>query len=157
MDLSKLIVKVKNKQPKRLGRGVGSGTGKTSGRGNKGSGQRKGKKNPYLGHNGGNVPFFRKIPKRGFHSPQSVNYQIVNLKDIEARLKNVAEVNPVVLKDAGLIKDENGLVKILADIKGEISFRAVFKANKFSTQAKTLIENSGGKIEYLVRKEKQSA
>ena len=70
-------LKVKNKKSKRVGRGPGSGRGMTSGRGDKGAGQRSGKTLPYAGFNGGNVPYFRKIPKRGFTSCNRKEYQIV--------------------------------------------------------------------------------
>lgn len=146
MDLSKLKVKVKNKAPKRLGRGVGSGKGKTSGRGHKGSGQRKGKKTPYLGFKGGNFPLYRRIPKRGFNSPKKKEYQIVNLKDIEKKIKDVGEVNPKVLKEVNLIKNEKKLVKILGSFKGNFPLKAVFKADKFTSGAKQIIEKAGGQI-----------
>lgn len=151
MDLAKIIIKNKNKKPKRLGRGTGSGTGKTAGRGNKGAGQRSGKKLPYIGFSGGNIPYLRKIPKRGFHSPVRKEFQIVNLKDINKRLKNENEVNPQNLKSANLVKDENKPIKILADIKENLSIKATFKADKFSLRAKKLIEDSGGKTECLKR------
>ncbi len=151
MELFTLRPKVRNKKPKRLGRGPGSGWGKTSGRGHKGAGQRKGKKLPYVGFRGGNLPYSRVIPKRGFKSPRKKEYQLVNLRSIESKIKTVAEVNPQVLKELNLIKDAKKPVKILGDIKEKLSKKLTFKADRFSAKAKSLIEDSGGKIECLDR------
>ncbi len=145
-------MKNKNKKSKRVGRGVGSGLGKTSGRGHKGSGQRKGKKTPYAGLRGGSLPYFRLIPKRGFNSPRETEFQLVNLGELKERVKEPCEINPKFLKEINLIKDENKPVKILAKIKGDFSFKATFKVDKFSAHAKELIESAGGKIETLERK-----
>lgn len=151
MELSDLRPKVKNKTPKRLGRGSGSGWGKTAGRGNKGAGQRKGKKLPYEGFRGGNLPLMRLIPKRGFTPPKKHNYQIVNLKDIQKNIDDVAEITPAILKQLKLIKDENKPVKILATLTGAFSCKIAVKADRFSQKAKELIENAGGKAECLKR------
>ncbi|MBP7089152.1 MAG: 50S ribosomal protein L15 [Candidatus Omnitrophica bacterium] len=151
MNLSNLRPKQKRKTTKRLGRGPGSGWGKTAGRGHKGAGQRSGKKLPYLGFRGGNLPLARKIPKRGFTSHQKINYQIVNLGSIQDKIKKESEINPTILKQLNLIKNENNLVKILADIKGPFSCKLVVKADKFSAKAKELIEKAGGIAECLSR------
>ncbi len=151
MDLSKIKTKAKRKTPKRLGRGSGSGWGKTSGRGNKGAGQRSGGVWPYVGFNGGNIPYARKMPKRGFNPYQKSNVQIVNLKDIQEKIKNIKDIDPKILEEANLIKDANLPVKILADIKGKLTIKANFKADKFSGTAKKIIEESGGKAECLKR------
>jgi len=152
MDLSTIAVKNKNKKSKRVGRGTGSGRGKTSGRGNKGAGQRSGKTLPYAGFCGGNIPYFRKIPKRGFTAPRKNVYQIVNLSDIVKKMKKSAtEVTSKALYEAGLIEDENARVKILAKGAEKFSLKATFKADKFSEKAKEIIENAGGKIECLKR------
>ena len=82
------LKKVKTKKVKRVGRGPGSGHGKTSCRGHKGTGQRKGRMY-YVGFLGGNVPYLRKIPKRGFNPPRRREYQIVNLKDIVKKLNQL--------------------------------------------------------------------
>ena len=144
-------LRVKNKKSKRVGRGPGSGKGMRSGRGDKGAGQRSGKTLPYAGFNGGNVPYFRKIPKRGFTPPKRAKYQIVNLKDIAERLKDGAEVTPASLKAKNLIKDDKKLVKILADGGDKFSLKATIKANKFSAKAKELIEKAGGTAECLAQ------
>lgn len=145
MDISKIKVKDKTKTSKRLGRGSGSGWGGTSGRGNKGAGQRSGKKLPYVGFNGGNIPFFRKIPKRGFNPINKKDYQIVNLQDILGKIEGEKEIDPQILKRLNLIKNDKKPVKILGNIKGDLSLKAVFKADKFSIRAKELIEQAGGK------------
>lgn len=149
MNTSNLRSSVKAKSSKRVGRGTGSGRGKTSGRGHKGAGQRKGRIH-YIGHIGGNVPYFRKIPKRGFRSPNIKKYQIVNLADIAMRLKDKKEITPKELKDVNLIKDIDKRVKILARIEGEFSLKSILKAHKFSKSAKELIEKAGGKAECLM-------
>ena len=151
MQITNIKVRVKNKKPKRKGRGTGSGLGKTSGRGHKGAGKRAGKKLPYAGFRGGNVPYFRKIPKRGFTSPNATIYQIVNLADIQERLKDSKDINPKILQEANLIKDENKPVKILANIKEEFKVKALFKIDKFSSKARELIEAAGGTAECLKR------
>lgn len=151
MQITNIKVRVKNKKPKRKGRGTGSGLGKTAGRGHKGAGQRAGKKLPYAGFRGGNVPYFRKIPKRGFTSPNATIYQIVNLTDIQTRLQGAKEIDPKILKEANLIKDENKPVKILANIKEDLKIKSSFRVDKFSSKARELIEAAGGKAECLKR------
>ena len=146
MELKDLRPTVKKKSPKRAGRGPGSGLGKTSGRGHKGAGQRSGKKLPYVGFAGGNIPYIRRIPKRGFTHKKDFEYQIVNLKDINNRLRDLKEIRPINLKEVNLIKDENKPVKILAKLDNkEFNLNASIYAHKFSKKAKELIEKSGGR------------
>jgi len=147
MDLSKIAHRVRNKRVKRLGRGVGSGRGKRSGRGDKGAGSRKGKKLPYIGFNGGNIPLARKLPKRGFTSPATKEFQIVNLDDINKRLKEASEVTPEALKKVNLIKDTDALIKVLGKCEGTFGLKVVVKADAFSKSAKLAIETAGGKVE----------
>lgn len=151
MDLSILKTRSESKNPKRLGRGIGSGLGKTSGRGHKGAGQRKGKKLPYAGFRGGNLPLARVLPKRGFTPYRRRKYQIVNLGDILKRIKGSSEINPEVLKKFNLIKDTKKPVKILAYLREDFSSKAIFKADKFSSKARELIEKAGGSLECLSR------
>jgi len=152
MDLSNIRkIGKKNKKPKRLGRGTGSGSGKTSGRGHKGAGQRSGKKLPYAGFRGGNLPLFRTLPKRGFTPPRKVKYQIVSLGDIQNSHKGSEEINPQILKKLKLIRNDKKLVKVLANIDGELSKKLVVKVDKFSAKVKELIEAAGGMIECLGR------
>ena len=131
---------VKNK--KRIGRGHGSGLGKTSGRGHKGSGQRSGnKKRPWF--EGGQMPLARRLPRRGFNNIFKEKYQIVNICDIE-KIKNVSKVDPVLLNEKGLIRSALKPVKILG--KGEIDKKISVIASSFSETAKNKIENAGGSV-----------
>lgn len=150
MELYNIGAKVKNKKGKRLGRGAGSGKGKTSGRGHKGAGQRSGKKLPYAGFRGGNLPIARVMPKRGFNAYLPKEFQIINLGQIEA-VGEISEVNPASLKELNLIKDEKKPVKILAKTKDKFTKKIIFKADKFSAKAKELIEAAGGSVECLKR------
>ncbi len=148
MQLHNLKIKNKKKKPKRVGRGCGSGHGKTSGRGHKGAGQRKGRVH-YIGFEGGNVPYLRKIPKRGFVAKNPKVYQIVNLQSIVERLKNKKEITPQQLKEVNLIESIDRPVKILAKLKDNLDWPATFKAHKFSKKAVKIIQDRGGKIECL--------
>jgi len=147
MDISGIKVKTRVKTPKRLGRGSGSGWGKTSGRGNKGAGSRSGKTLPYVGFMGGNIPYVRKLPKRGFNSADPVVYQIVNLSSIAVKLNSAATIDPEALEKAGLIKHAAKPVKILGKINKDFTLKASFKADIFSAGAIKAIEKAGGKTE----------
>ena len=148
MNLSSITVKDKARKVRRVGRGTGSGRGKTSGRGHKGAGQRKGRMY-YIGFQGGNVPYLRKIPKRGFRSKAKREYQIVNLEDITQKLKKEKEITPSELKKANLIEDEKKPVKILARLQSQFSVTSKVSAHKFSRKAKELIEKAGGTVQCL--------
>ncbi len=131
---------------KRLGRGIGSGLGKTAGKGTKGQNSRSGG-GVRLGFEGGQLPLFQRLPKRGFHNHTRVEYSIVNVEQL-----NVFEEGTVVdvktLIVAGLVKDpKNGGVKILGN--GEITKKLTVKANKFSESAKNAIEAAGGLVEVM--------
>ena len=131
---------VKNK--KRIGRGHGSGFGKTSGRGHKGSGQRSGnKKRPWF--EGGQMPLARRLPRRGFNNIFKEKYQIVNIYDI-VKIQKVSKVDPVVLNHNGLIRSSLKPVKILG--KGDIDIKISITASSFSKTAKSKIENAGGTV-----------
>ncbi|MDD5730292.1 MAG: 50S ribosomal protein L15 [Candidatus Omnitrophica bacterium] len=129
---------------KLLGRGSGSGHGKTSTRGSKGQTSRSGR-DYYLGFEGGQTPLIRRVPKRGFVSRFRKIYQIVNL----AQLKRIKEttVNPELLLEKGIIKTKSLPVKILGE--GEIKQAKTFKAHAFSQSAAEKIKNAGGAIEVL--------
>lgn len=132
------------KNRKRVGRGTGSGTGKTSGRGHKGAKSRSGWKRK-KGFEGGQMPLQRRLPKRGFHNLFKKEFQIVNLTDV---IKCVAgEVDYETLLKNGLIKKLNVPVKVLGD--GEIDKAYTIKAHAFSAKAKEKIEAAGGKAEVL--------
>ncbi len=132
------------KKPKRVGRGIGSGTGKTCGRGQKGQKSRSGG-NPHPWFEGGQMPLQRRLPKRGFTNIFKKSYDLVNLKTL-AGLKVDGAVTPQVLKERGVIRNA-GAVKILGD--GELTGAVEVHAHKFSESAKQKIEKSGGKAVVL--------
>ncbi|MCD6539912.1 MAG: 50S ribosomal protein L15 [Candidatus Omnitrophica bacterium] len=142
------LPKIKKKS-KRLGRGPGSGRGKTSGRGHKGVKARSGRLF-FIGFAGGNLPYFRRIPKRGFThlKRRKERWQIVNLKDINEKFNANEEVNPDTLFSKRLIKERSGLVKILG--KGNIEKALSFSVHRVSEKAKEKIEKAKGKIECLI-------
>ncbi len=132
------------KKRKRVGRGPGSGHGKTATRGMKGQKSITGFAQK-RGFEGGQMPFHRRVPKRGFTNIFRKEWQIVNLKDI-AKLK-YKEINPDILADEGLIKDREKLIKVLGE--GEINKAVVIQAHGFSKSAKEKIEKAGGKVVIL--------
>lgn len=134
------------KKRKRIGRGPGSGHGKTSGRGHKGQGSRSGGNRP-VWFEGGQMPLQRRVPKRGFRSMKSVYNQVVNLQDFAHKLEAGAEIDALWLKDMGLIRSAEKPVKILAT--GELDKAVVVRANAFSQAAKEKIEQAGGKAETI--------
>ena len=133
-----------HKKRKRLGRGVGSGCGKTCGRGHKGAGSRSGATGSIrASREGGQMPFFRRIPKRGFSNAMfKKRYVIVNIKAIEARFEEGADVGPAELADAGLIHDLRCPVKVLGE--GEVSKKLNLTAAGFSQAAARKISAAGG-------------
>lgn len=133
-----------HKKKRLLGRGPSSGHGKTSTRGSKGQTSRSGR-DFYLGFEGGQMPLIRKIPKRGFVNKFKKEYQIVNLEALN-KIKE-SNINLELLEKEGLIKNKNGLVKVLGD--GEIKNPISIQAHAFSKQAKEKIINAGGKIEVV--------
>lgn len=133
-----------HKPKKLLGRGPGSGHGKTSTRGSKGQTSRAGR-HFYLGFEGGQSPLIRRMPKRGFTSRSKIEYQIVNLSSL-SRIKDL-NINPEILENKGLIKDKTQLVKILGD--GEIKNPVTVQAHAFSKAAIEKIQQAGGKIELI--------
>ncbi|MEE8259897.1 MAG: 50S ribosomal protein L15 [Nitrospinaceae bacterium] len=132
------------KKPKRVGRGSGSGTGKTCGRGQKGQKSRSGGK-PHPWFEGGQMPLQRRLPKRGFTNIFKKSYDLVNLRSL-AELKVDGALTPQVLKEQGLIRDM-GAVKVLGD--GELAGAVEIHAHKFSQSALQKIEKSGGKAVVL--------
>ncbi len=130
------------KNRKRVGRGPGSGQGKTSGRGHKGQLARSGgHSKPY--REGGQMPLHRRVPKRGFRTLEKKIFQIVNLGDL-SRLKDPETVNPLALQNAGLVARADRPVKILGD--GEVPANLTVEAHAFSRSAKVKIEAKGGKV-----------
>ena len=133
-----------NENKKRIGRGMGSGMGKTSTRGHKGQGSRSGSRQK-RGFEGGQMPLHRRLPKRGFYNPFRVEYQVVNLADL-AELGE-KEVTPEVLRKSRLVKGKNSLIKVLGD--GELKGAITVHAHKFSKSAQEKITKAGGKAEIV--------
>ena len=134
------------RRPKnRVGRGQGSGNGKTSGRGQKGQNSRSGG-GVAIGFEGGQTPFFKRMPKRGFTNFNRKEYAVVNVKDLN-RFDDGAEVDYAALKEMGLVKKHLDGVKILG--QGELEKKLTVKANKFSKSAEKAIVDAGGKVEVL--------
>ena len=133
-----------NKKRKRVGRGDGSGHGKTSGRGHKGQGARSGG-NTKPGFEGGQMPLQRRLPKRGFHNPFRIEMSVVNLSQLES-LPAGSEVTPETLTLHGYV-GKGRRVKVLGD--GDLSKALTVKAHGFSAKAKEKIEGAGGKAELI--------
>jgi len=125
---------------KRVGRGPGSGHGKTSGRGEKGQKSRSGFSRS-LGFEGGQMPLHRRLPKRGFTNIFKKDYAVVNVSDLE-RFDNGATIDEAALRQAGLVKGQHDGVKVLGD--GELSKKLTVTATKFSKSAREIIEKAGG-------------
>ena len=134
----------KDKKGRRVGRGIGSGRGKTSGRGVKGAGSRSGWSGSIRSsREGGQVPFFRRIPKRGFSNFKfRTTYAVINIKALDARFEDGAEVNPDMLVKVGLIPDTKLPVKVLGE--GATTKKLLVTAAAFSKTAQTKITQAGG-------------
>jgi large subunit ribosomal protein L15 len=133
---------------KRVGRGPGSGHGRTSGRGEKGAGSRAGNSRR-LSHEGGQVPMARRIAKRGFNNKFfATSVAIVNLSDIENVFEAGAVIDPDLLKITRLVQGRHDVIKILAD--GEITKALTVKAHRFSKAAAEKIIAAGGTVEVLI-------
>lgn len=146
MELSNLTPKAgATKNRKRVGRGPGSGHGKTAGRGHKGALSRSGTRRR-RNFEGGQMPLVRRLPKRGFTNIFAKSYAVVNLGQLE-RFPAGTEVTPALLVAEGLVRKLGDGVKILA--KGTLTRALVVKAHKFSAQAKAQIEAAGGRCEVL--------
>lgn len=130
---------------KRLGRGIGSGLGKTSGKGHKGQWARSGG-GVRPGFEGGQMPLYRRLPKRGFKNIFAKQYVAINVEELE-RFEDGTEVTAELLKETGVISKVLDGVKVLG--RGEISKKLTVKAVKFSETAKEKIEKAGGKAEVM--------
>jgi large subunit ribosomal protein L15 len=149
MDLSNLRPpKGAKHAKKRVGRGEGSGTGVTAGRGLKGAQSRSGYKSK-RGFEGGQMPLHRRVPKRGFHNPFRVEYAVVNLDAIGERFEAGAEVTPERLRETGLVHGKKAPIKVLG--RGELAKALTIKAHKFSGRAAERIAAAGGRAEVLAR------
>mgnify|MGYP001302958391 FL=1 len=134
-----------NKRVKRVGRGTGSGHGKTSTRGHKGQKARSGG-GVRPGFEGGQMPLQRRLPKRGFTNIFKKEYAIVNIRDLNS-FEDGSEINPEVLLNAGLINSTKDGVKILGD--GELEKKLTVRAHKISRQAEEKITARGGRVEVI--------
>ncbi|MCI5583304.1 MAG: 50S ribosomal protein L15 [Anaeroplasma sp.] len=130
---------------KRLGRGIGSGIGHTSGKGTKGQNSRSGG-GVRPGFEGGQLPLFQRLPKRGFHNISRKEYAVVNVEQLNV-FEDGAVVDVEALINAGLVKNVLNGVKILG--QGELTKKLTVKANKFSESAKKAIEALGGSVEVM--------
>ncbi len=145
MKLHELTPAQASKNCKRIGRGNGSGNGKTAGKGHKGQKARSGS-GIRIGFEGGQMPLMRRIPKRGFNNIFATKYAIINVSDLN-KFKDGTVVDTELLKAAGLINKEYDGVKILGN--GEITSKVTVKAAKFSQTAIEKIEKAGGKTEVM--------
>ena len=134
-----------NKAVKRIGRGHGSGNGKTAGKGHKGQNARSGG-GVRIGFEGGQMPLARRIPKRGFNNIFATKYAIVNVSDLN-KFKDGTVVDTELLVASGLVKKVNDGVKILGN--GDLTAKLTVKAAKFSQSAIEKIEKAGGKAEVM--------
>ncbi len=147
MKLNELQAAPEAKARKRVGRGPGSGMGKTSTRGQKGQKSRSGVTIPAW-FQGGQTPLYRRVPKRGFKNTRfRVEYATINLSDLNKFFKDGDTVTPELLKEKGIIKKQLCGVKVLGN--GELEKKLTIKANRFSSSAVTKIESAGGKAEVI--------
>jgi large subunit ribosomal protein L15 len=130
---------------KRLGRGIGSGLGKTAGKGTKGQNARSGG-GVRPGFEGGQLPLFQRLPKRGFKNISRVEYKVVNVEQLNV-FDNGTVVDVAKLVEAGIVKELSELVKVLGN--GKLEKKLTVKANKFSESAKKAIEAAGGSVEVI--------
>jgi len=149
MDLSTVHQGVhKRKRKKRLGRGIGSGHGKTASRGSKGQYASAGAKMPTKAFGGGQMPLFRRIPKRGFsHATWDKHFHIINVGDLDKAFADGATVDQDALRRAGLAKGPADGVRVLGD--GELSKKLMIRAHHFSKSATEKITAKGGTAEVI--------
>lgn len=147
MKLHELNSAPEAKAKKRVGRGPGSGMGKTATRGQKGQKSRSGASIPAW-FQGGQTPLYRRIPKRGFNNARfRTEYATINLSDLNRLFNDGDTVTPELLKEKGIIKKQLCGVKVLGN--GELEKKLTIKANRFSSSAVTKIESAGGKAEVI--------
>lgn len=144
-DFNLYAPKGSNKKKRIVGRGSSSGRGTTAGKGHKGQQARSGG-GFYVGFEGGQMPLYRRIAKRGFSNyPFRVDYEIFNLSDIDKKFEDGETVSKVSLIQKGMLKKANALVKVLGD--GELTKKLTFSVDKLSASAKEKITKAGGSIE----------
>ena len=157
MKLNTIVDKASIKKPKRVGRGIGSGTGKTSGAGHKGQKSRSGV--AIKGFEGGQMPLHRRLPKRGFKNRFRTEYSVINVGDIDKAITNKKidakkEITNEDFFKAGLIRNKNVLVKILGN--GKTNHSLNLKVDKASQSAIKLISDKKGKIDYNEKVQKKA-
>jgi large subunit ribosomal protein L15 len=147
MKLHELNASPEAKSRKRVGRGPGSGLGKTAGRGENGQKSRSGASIPAW-FQGGQTPLYRRLPKRGFNNARfRTEYATINLSDLNKYFNDGDVVTPELLKEKGIIKKQLCGVKVLGN--GELEKKLTIRANRFSSSAVTKIESAGGKAEVI--------
>lgn len=147
MKLHELNASPEAKTRKRVGRGPGSGLGKTAGRGENGQKSRSGASIPAW-FQGGQTPLYRRVPKRGFTNAKfRTEYATINLSDLNKYFNDGDVVTPELLKEKGIIKKQLCGVKVLGN--GELEKKLTIRANRFSSSAVTKIESAGGKAEVI--------
>ncbi len=137
------------KKKKRLGRGIASGHGKTCTKGHKGQKCRSGRHLPYVGFEGGQMPIYRRVPKRGFNSLKKNDIEIINLDQLNKYFDDNSEVNLQTLIDKKLVKKETSRVKLLSD--GELTKKLTIKVSLASKNAIKKVEESGSSIEVEIQ------
>ena len=144
-----------NKKPKRVGRGSSSGLGTTAGKGNKGQQSRSGKAAPYVGFEGGQMPLYRRIARKGFSNyPFKKEYVCINVGELEAKFADGETVDKGTLAAKGLIsKTSASLVKILGN--GDIKKKLSVDVDKISESAKAKIEKAGGTVKVAEKAEEK--
>jgi large subunit ribosomal protein L15 len=133
----------KHKKPRRIGRGPGSGQGKTAGRGHKGAGSRAGFSNPPA-FQGGTMPLVRRVPKRGFHNKFALTVAIVNLETLDKVFQAGEQVTPETLSEKSVIRTRYDVLKILGE--GALTKPLTVSAHRFSQSARDKITQAGGQI-----------
>ena len=147
MKLNELQRAPEAKAVKRVGRGQGSGNGKTAGRGEKGQKARSGVSIPAW-FQGGQTPLYRRLPKRGFNNAQfRTEFATINLSDLNKHFNDGDVVTPELLKEKGIIKKQLCGIKVLGN--GELEKKLTIRAHRFSSSAVTKIESAGGKAEVI--------
>ena len=155
MQLNTLNLKITRAKKKRLGRGIGSSKGKTSGRGHKGQKSRSGG-GPRSTFEGGQMPLYRRLPKRGFNNANFKKiYAVVNVGLLEDSFDEGALINDQSLREQGIVKGRYDGIKILG--AGEVSKKFKLSVNKVSDSAKEKIEKAGGSIELSIKTEEPAA
>jgi large subunit ribosomal protein L15 len=130
----------------RVGRGHGSGQGKTAGRGHKGAQSRSGWKSK-RGFEGGQMPLHRRVPKRGFTNPFRVDYAVVNLDTLVEVFDGGSDVTPELLRERGLVREKRARIKVLG--RGDVTKKLTVRAHKFSETAAQKIAAAGGVAEVI--------